>query len=283
MSESLIVVDDPRPRVRRITLNRPEKRNPLSNALRTDLFAALEAADQDPEVRVTVIRGAGSCFSAGYDLASDVSKGQPFYTAGGLGNWPRHVVDGFFRMWDLAKPVIAQVHGYCLAGGTELATACDLVYVADDARIGYPVVRSISPPDNQFYPWIVGLRRAMELMLTGDHMSGAEAVECGFANRCFAEAELEDAVLAIAERVAKTPSDLQQINKRAVHRQMDAMGIRAAIRAGTEMQQLATYTETTRAHLAELRAGLTAALSKRDAEYGDYRTADGAKPAPGEG
>ena len=129
-------------------------------------------------------------------------------------------------MWDLAKPVIAQVHGYCLAGGTEFATACDLVYVADDARIGYPVVRSISPPDNQFYPWIVGLRRAMELMLTGDHMSGAEAVECGFANRSFAEADLEDAVLSIAERVAKTPSDLQQINKRAVHRQMDAMGIR---------------------------------------------------------
>ncbi len=283
MSETLIVVDDPRPRVRRITLNRPEKRNPLSNALRTELFAALEAADQDPEVRVTVIRGAGSCFSAGYDLASDVSKDQPFYTAGGLGNWPRHVVEGFFRMWDLAKPVIAQVHGYCLAGGTELATACDLVYVADDARIGYPVVRSISPPDNQFYPWIVGLRRAMELMLTGDHMTGTEAVECGFANRSFAEADLEDAVLSIAERVAKTPSDLQQINKRAVHRQMDAMGIRAAIRAGTEMQQLATYTETTRAHLKELRAGLTAALSKRDAEYGDYRTADGAKKAPGDG
>lgn len=267
-----IVVDEPRPRVQRITLNRPDKRNPLSNELRTELFHALEAADRNPDIRVTVIRGAGSCFSAGYDLAGDVSKDQPFYTAGGLGNWPRHVVDGFFRMWDMAKPIIAQVHGYCLAGGTELATACDLVYVAEDAKIGYPVVRSISPPDNQFYPWIVGLRRAMELMLTGDHMSGAEAVDCGFANRAFPEAELEERVLAIAERVAKTPSDLQQINKRAVHRQMDAMGIRAGIRAGTEMQQLATYTQTTREHLKELREGLTQALSKRDAEFGDYRT-----------
>jgi enoyl-CoA hydratase len=267
-----IIVDDPRPQVRRITLNRPEKRNPLSNELRGELFHALQAADVDPNVRVTVIRGAGPCFSAGYDLASDVSKSQPFYTAGGLGNWPRHVVEGFFQIWDLAKPVIAQVHGYCLAGGTELATACDLVYVADDAKIGYPVVRSISPPDNQFYPWIVGLRRAMELMLTGDHMSGVEAAESGFANRSFPEAELEERVLAIAERVAKTPSDLQQINKRAVHRQMDAMGIRAGIRAGTEMQQLATFTRTTQAHLAELREGLTAALTKRDAEFGDYRT-----------
>jgi enoyl-CoA hydratase len=272
MSYEKIIVDDPRPFVRRITLNRPEKRNPLSNELRAEMFDALQRADVDPEVRVTIIRGAGSCFSAGYDLASNVAKDQPFYTAGGLGNWPRHVVEGFFHMWDMAKPIIAQVHGYCLAGGTELATACDLVYVADDAKIGYPVVRAISPPDNQFYPWIVGLRRAMELMLTGDHMSGIEAVECGFANRHFPEAELEERVLAIAERVAKTPSDLQQINKRAVHRQMDAMGIRAGIRAGTEMQQLATFTQSTQAHLKELRENLTQALSKRDQEFGDYRT-----------
>ena len=178
------------------------------------------------------------------------------------------MVDGFFRIWDLAKPVIAQVHGYCLAGGTELATACDLVYVAEDAKIGYPVVRSISPPDNQFYPWIVGLRRSMELMLTGDHMSGIEAVECGFANRAFPLASLEDNVLAIAERVAKVPTDIQQINQRAVHRQMDAMGIRAGIRAGTEMQTLATFTASTQAHLQELRKGLTAALSKRDPDFG---------------
>ena len=233
-----ILVDDPVAGVRRITLNRPEKRNALSNELRTELFAALEAADQDDDVRVMLLRGAGPCFSAGYDLGSNVAEGQPFYTAGGMANWPRHVVDGFFRIWDLAKPVIGQVHGYCLAGGTELATACDLVYVADTAKIGYPVVRTISPPDNQFYPWIVGLRRAMELMLTGDHMSGTEAAESGFANRAFPEAELESTVLGIAERVAKVPTDLQQINKRAVHRQMDAMGIRAGIRAGTEMQSL---------------------------------------------
>ena len=272
MDYQKIIVDLPAEGVKRITLNRPEKRNPLSNELRTELFHALESGDQDPDIRVMIIRGAGSCFSAGYDLQSDVSKDQPFYTAGGLANWPRHVVEGFFKIWDLAKPVIAQVHGYCLAGGTELATACDLVYVAEDAKIGYPVVRSISPPDNQFYPWIVGLRRSMEMMLTGDHISGIEAAESGFANRAFPEAELEAEVLRIAERVAMTPTDIQQINKRAVHRQMDAMGIRAGIRAGTEMQQLATFTASTQAHLKEIRESLTAALSKRDEAYGDYRT-----------
>lgn len=274
MDYKKIIVDEPRPTVRRITLNRPDKRNPLSNELRGELFHALETADRDADVRVTIIRGAGPCFSAGYDLKANSADAQPFYTAGGLSNWPRHVVEGFFKIWDLAKPVIAQVHGYCLAGGTELATACDLVYVADSAKIGYPVVRAISPPDNQFYPWIVGLRRAMELMLTGDHMSGTEAAECGFANRAFPEEQLEERVLDIAARVAMTPTDLQQINKRAVHRQMDAMGIRAGIRAGTEMQQLATFTKTTQAYLGEMRKGLTQALSKRDEAFGDYRTAD---------
>jgi len=272
--DSLILIDEPIPSVRRLTLNRPDKRNPLSNALRSELFQALETADQDDSIRCMIIRGAGPCFSAGYDLTSNVSQGQPYYTPGGLSNWPRHVVDGFFRMWDMAKPIIAQVHGYCLAGGTELATACDLVYVADDAKIGYPVVRTISPPDNQFYPWIVGLRRAMELMLTGDHMSGVEAAESGFANRSFAPAELEAQVLEVAARVAKVPTDVQQINKRAVHRQMDAMGVRAGIRAGTEMQQLATFTKTAQDHFAEIRKGLTQALSQRDKDFGDYRTSE---------
>ena len=89
--------------------------------------------------------------------------------------------------------MIAEVHGYCLAGGTELAQSCDLVYVADDASIGYPVVRNISPPDNQIFPWVLGMRRAMELMLTGDAMTGIEAAACGFANRSFPAQELEGA------------------------------------------------------------------------------------------
>src|SRR6185503_11963919 len=134
LMSDILLIDDPAPLVRRLTLNRPEKRNALSNDLRAQVFAALEAADNDPEVRVTILRGAGTCFSAGY------------------GHWSRHVVEGCFRVWDLAKPVIAQVHGWCLAGGSELATACDLVYVAEDAQIGYPPVRVMSPPDNQFHP-----------------------------------------------------------------------------------------------------------------------------------
>ena len=272
---ALVLVDSPREGVRRLTLNRPEKRNALSNALRGELYAALEAADCDPDVRVIILRGAGSCFSAGYDLSAE-ARGQalPYHTAGGVGAWARHVVEGVFRVWDLATPVIAQVHGWCLAGGTELATACDLVYLAADAQIGYPPVRGMSPPDTQFHPWLCGMRSAMEQMLTGDAMSADEAVRVGFANRAFAPEGLEREVLAIAERVAAIPPEVQQINKRSVHRAMEAMGLRAALRAGTEIQALATTTEASQAVFGSFRTGtVRSALDARDGTFGDYRTA----------
>ena len=271
--DSLLLIDEPRPLVRRLTLNRPEKRNALSNELRGAVFAALEAADRDPAVRVSIIRGAGTCFSAGYDLSADGARQPlPYPTAAGAGQWARHVVEGCFRIWDLAKPAIAQVHGWCLAGGSELATACDLVYVAEDAMIGYPPVRMMSPPDNQFHAWLCGLRPAMEMMLTGDAISGVEAVRAGFANRAFPVDRLESEVLAIAERVAKIPTDVQQMNKRSVHRAMEIMGLRAAIRAGTEIQALALTTESSRATFAKFRDSVTEALDARDAAFGDYRT-----------
>jgi enoyl-CoA hydratase len=270
-----LLIDDPRPRVRRFTLNRPEKRNALNNRLRGELLAALRAADADPDVSVSIVRGAGPCFSAGYDLSADNRVDQPYYSPGGAGQWSRHVVEGWFAIWDLAKPVVAQVHGYCLAGGSELATACDVVFVAEDAQIGYPAVRLMSPPDMQYHPWLVGMRRAMELMLTGDAMSGREAAEWGFATRAFPAAELEARTLEFAERAAKIPTELQQLNKRSVHRAMEIMGARAAMRAGTEIQALAFTTEASRTYLAQFRrdgASVREQLDRRDSAFGDYRT-----------
>jgi enoyl-CoA hydratase len=266
-----ILIDEPKPQVRRITLNRPEKRNALSNELRGEVLQAVEAADRDPAIRVSIIRGAGTCFSSGYNLGGGNAENQPYYTPGGPGQWARHVIEGSFRIWDMAKPVIAQVHGYCLAGGSELATACDLVYVAEDAQIGYPPVRLMSPPDMQFHPWLMGMRDAMEMMLTGDSISGTEAAAKGFANRAFPAAELESRVLEIAERVAKIPTELQQINKRSMHRAMEIMGLRAAIRAGTEIQALAFTTEASLTYRKEFAKGVRHALSLRDKTFGDYR------------
>lgn len=274
----LVLVDDPLPMVRRLTLNRPNKRNALSNGLRAELFTAMRSADADPNVSIMIIRGAGPCFSAGYDLAQDPSEPLARHAAAVDGFWSRHVVEGWFEMWDYATPTIAQVHGYCLAGGTELATACDLVYVAEDAQIGYPPVRMMSPPDMAWQPWLMGMRRAMEALLTGDSMSGLEAVDAGFANRAVPESELDGTVLAVADRVSKIPPALLALNKRTVHRAMEAMGIRAGIRATTETQALGFHQQSSREYMARLAGGVREALSERDAPFGDYRTAEESSP-----
>ncbi|MHA2035778.1 MAG: enoyl-CoA hydratase-related protein [Promethearchaeota archaeon] len=273
-----IIVDQPEKYINRITLNRPEKRNALNNQIRGEVFDALEKADLNDEIRVTIIRGAGTCFSAGYDLSSDTRKDRPWFTSPELGvrtfSWARHVTEGWFRMWDMAKPIIAQVHGYCLAGGSELATGCDLVYVADDAQIGYPAVRSISPPDLQYQTWLMGMRGAMEFMLTGASINGKEAVRLGFANRSFPVEELEEKVLEMAKNVANIPPDLQILNKRSVHQAMEIMGIRSALRAGHPYVSLAWYTKSNADFFKQMYSGggLKKALSDRDGKWGDYRT-----------
>ena len=274
-NDEVLLVDDPAPKVRRLTLNRPHKRNALSNDLRAAIFAALREGDADPDVSVMIVRGAGSCFSAGYDLAT---PNEPVERSAARtdGWWSRHVVANWFEMWDMSTPIIAQVHGYCLAGGTELATACDLVYVAEDAEIGYPPVRLMSPPDLAWQPWLMGMRRAMEALLTGDSMSGVEAVEAGFANRAFPTAELDGAVVAMAERVAKIPPDLLALNKRVVHRAMEAAGMRTGLRATADIQAMGFHQPSSRAYMRRFaEEGVTKALTARDEAFGDYRTRGG--------
>jgi len=267
----VVLTDDPAPKIRRFTLNRPEKRNALNDDLRSALFDALRAGDRDPDVSVMIIRGAGEAFSAGYDLGSvnhDVERA----IAPVDGWWSRHVVNNHFEMWDMATPIIAQVHGWCLAGGTELATACDLVYVAEDASIGYPPVRLMSPPDMQWQTWMMGLRQGMEALLTGDSMTGLDAVQNGFANRAWPAADLDDHVLEIAGRIARIPLDLLALNKRAAHRAMEAMGIRNGIRATAEIQAMGFHQKSSREYMKSFREkGVKQALSERDAQFGDYR------------
>ena len=273
MSTEPVLIDEPAPHVRRVTLNRPEKRNALNHALRGGILRALEEGDADPDVHVQIVRGAGKSFSSGYDLGGG-NEGQefPWYTPGGDGHWPRHVTQGWMRIWELGKPVIAQVHGYCLAGGSELATCCDLVYMADDAQMGYPAVR-FGVPDNHFHAWFIGMRKAMEMMLTGDSISGVEAARLGWANASFPSDELEGRVLDVAQRISRVPADLVQINKRVVHRQMEIMGLHTGIRAGSELCALGTHQKSLREFLESTRKlGLTGALQQRDAPFSDYRT-----------
>ena len=277
MAYDFILVDDPLPHVLRVTLNRPEKRNALSHPLRGEIMDALRAGDMDDDIKVMIVRANGPSFSAGYDLGGgNVGHEYPHYTAPGEGQWPRHVTETWMSIWDMSKPVIAQVHGYCLAGGSELATGCDLVYVAEDAQMGYPAVR-FGVPDMHFHPWFLGMRKAMEMFMTGDSISGVEAVRYGWANAAFPAAELEAGVLAVAEKITKVPLELLRLNKRAIHRQMEAMGLRDGIRAGTEICALGTHTRAMAEFTGTVRAkGLTAALDERDGVFGDYRTRQGA-------
>jgi len=277
MSEPLVLTDDPAPHVRRVTLNRPEKRNAMSNGLRAVLFEELRRADQDLDVSVIVIRGAGVCFSSGYDLSPDPTEPLPRPIALRDGFWSRSLVEGWFELMDMATPIVGQVHGYCLAGGSELAAACDLLYVAEDATIGYPPVRTMSPPDLMWQPWFMGMRRAMEALLTGDSMTGAEAVEAGFANRAFPADALEAAVLDIAERVAQVPGDLLALNKRTVHRAMEAQGMRTGLRATTELQALGLHQRSSLEYRRKLRSeGVKGAVEARDSPFGDGR----GRPSP---
>jgi len=275
MAYSVILIDEPAPMVRRITLNRPDKRNALNHALRGDILNALREADQDDAIRVMIVRGAGKCFSAGYELGGgNEGLELPFYTPGGDGQWPRHVTEGWMSIWDLAKPVIAQVHGYCLAGGSELATGCDLIYVAEDAKIGYPAVR-FGVPDMHFHAWFMGMRTALEMMLTGDSISGTEAARLGWANHAFPADQLDAEVVERATRIAQVDPELAQMNKRLVHRQMEIAGMRTGIRVGTEMCALGTHTKALQRFVAQMRSdGLTKTLSQRDTPFGDYRTVE---------
>ncbi len=231
-----ILLDEPAPKVLRVTLNRPEKRNAISNALRGELLQALQRADGDDDVHVTIVRGAGPCFSSGYDLKSDLQSGQPYFTPSVGMQWARHVSEGWMSLWDLAKPVIAQVHGYAMAGGLELVGACDLAYVAADAKLSHPVLRFAGLPDFAWFPVHLQTRHAMELHLTGRTYSGEEAERVGLVNRAFPADELEARVLEIASTIAATPPAVVRVNKRYVYSALEARGGRAVIRTGADLQ-----------------------------------------------
>lgn len=274
-----IAIDVPLEGVRRITLDRADKRNAISTKMRGELLDVLQRNDLDDDVRVSIIRGGGACFSAGYDLGGDLMVDPPFHTAPGDGAWARQVTQNWFNFWDLAKPVIAQVHGYAIAGATELVQACDLVYVADDARISYPIVRVASPPDCQYHEPLLGMRRAMEIMLTGGEMLGPEAAQIGWANRSFPAEILDEEVLDVAAQIAAVATDLAQINKRMVHRQAEIMGVRAAIRAGSEFQALAGHQQSVEA----FKSDPLGSMKRHNAADAERRAAREARRAEYEG
>lgn len=260
-----------------ITLNRPAKRNALSEPLMELLSQKLWDADEDNRVRCVVLRAAGPDFSSGYDLQryDQPVPGQVEHKRGRA----KFDDDSWYQersqrlrmvLFDMHKPVIAQVQGRCLAGGTDLALLCDMVVCADDALFGFPPARSQGSLPSHMWLYLVGPQWAKRLLLTGDSIRGADAVTIGLALKSVPAAELEAEVATLAARLALIDADLLSANKRIVNIGLELMGMRTLQRMAAEMDA--------RGHLAASRSefnetvrteGLKEAVRRRDAPFGD--------------
>ncbi|MCH2567249.1 MAG: crotonase/enoyl-CoA hydratase family protein [Pseudomonadales bacterium] len=266
----------------RITLNRPEKLNALSHDLLYELHEALWEADDNKAVHCVIVRGAGRSFSAGYDLSgpraqygfSRVRSNDNQYRGG------RSVDDDAWQMektqryrmalFDMHKPVIAQVHGYCLAGGTDIALMCDMIICTDDARFGFPPARDLGALPNNMWLYNVGPQWAKRLMLTGDSITGAEAQQIGLVLKAVPKQHLENEVEQLADRLELIDPDLLSANKRIINQGLELMGARTLQRMAVENDvrgHNAAAALTFGSRVAE--KGLKDTLRERDGKFGD--------------
>lgn len=262
--------------VAKVLLNRPEKLNALSLPLQAELYECLQAADDDPAVRVITLRGAGRAFCAGYDVtppqtdedrrASEERRGNIRQDMHRLRKTARLMTSVF----DLSKPVIAGIHGHVIAGGTDLALHCDMVIAADDANIGFPPVRSMGTPPTHMWTYMVGPQWAKWFMLTGETVSGKEAQEMGLVLKSVPAKGLDAAVDGLANKIAKIPWEMLAANKSIVNKALDLMGrnMMQVIAAETDAvsHQSSIVREFNRISSEE---GLKAALAWRDAPFQD--------------
>lgn len=267
----------------RIVLNRPTKHNAISAAMHRGLHEALWEADEDPEVHAIVVKGAGPSFCAGFDLTG--------YETIPEGRRPARRRDSFdddawliergqrldIAPFDLHKPVIAQVHGHCLAGGTVIALFCDMLICAEDANIGFPPSRDLGATPSMMWLYHVGPQWAKRLLLTGDTLSGADAARIGLALKAVPRDLLEAEVEQLLDRLAKVDPHLLAANKRIVNLGLELMGARTLQRLSAENDARAHLAPGTAEYFRRVKEyGLREAFKRRDAEFGDGRArADG--------
>ena len=282
----LVNVDGP---VATITLNRPEKLNALSEALRDDLAAALRELNPGDAVRVIRIKGAGRAFCAGYDITPSDNDFQ-FIPAPRTGDqaWElgesmaamnrEHLRDSIERwlwIWSYRKPIIAQVHGWCLAGGNDLVGACDMIFATQTARFGHPAGRALGqPPTLGMWPAKIGILKTKEMLFSGDTIDGVEAERIGMINRVYPEQTLDQETIAYCQRIAQVPLDGLTVHKHSTNRWFELMGLRLSAIEGAAFNAIFAEAPT----IAEFgkisrTKGLKAALEWRDNPFGDGRGA----------
>eukprot|EP01062_Namystynia_karyoxenos_P001160 TRINITY_DN10398_c0_g1_i1.p1 TRINITY_DN10398_c0_g1~~TRINITY_DN10398_c0_g1_i1.p1 ORF type:complete len:290 (+),score=97.60 TRINITY_DN10398_c0_g1_i1:86-955(+) len=256
----------------RVTLNRPQKRNALCNALLEELRDVLVDADKDGSVHCCVLYGAGADFCAGFDLQDPSRKaygGSPTF---------EDDVDRLERqqqlmmvIFDMRKPVICAVQGNCLAGGTCLAFLCDFVIVADNARIGFPPARDFGVLPTQMMLYHAGPQWTKRIVITGDSLTGADAARVGLAMKCVPLGALRDEAEGLADRLALIPTGLLSSNKRSVNLAMELMGARTMQRINCELDARGHLSGSWYGNIGDkvkAAGSLSAALRERNKKFG---------------
>ena len=271
MSEPVLVTEDVGP-VRRLRLNRPEVLNALSFELVDALSDELARAAGDEAVRVIVVSGSGRAFCAGYDLKEEAAQEQE--NRKDVRRWRgelAHDVARLLEIFDHPKPVIAQVHGYCLAGGCDLMMMCDVAVASDDALFGEPEIRFGSGVVTMVMPWLVGARKAKELLFTGeDRIPAEEALRIGLVNRVVPRERLDEETLELAESIAKLDPVAISLTKRSINRSLEVAGFRGALWENVDLDTRIEVAEVPeRREFSRIRAeqGLKAAIAWRDARF----------------
>lgn len=285
-------------RVARITLNRPERGNGITPRMPVELAACVERANLDPEVHAIALAGNGSGFCGGYDLvasaegdmselggAAEAPPGSPLdpntiaANHAPRSNWDPVVdyqfmsrnVRGFMSLFHSEKPVLCKVHGYCVAGGTDMALCSDLLVIAEDAKIGYPPARVWGSPTTAMWASRLGPMRAKRLLLTGDSLTGAEAAEWGLATEAAPAAELDARFERLLERVARMPVNQLVMMKLLVNQTVHAQGLAQSQALGTFFDGIARHTEEGHAFVRRAaESGFREAVRERDEPYGDF-------------
>lgn len=259
-------------RIATITLHRPERLNAIDEHMPGEIEAAVECAATDDDVHVIVLQGAGRAFCAGYDLqrfaeAAGPNPGvqampwEPMVDFGFMYRFTRH----YMSLWRCAKPTIAKVHGYAVAGGSDIALCCDLVVMAQDAKIGYPPARVWGCPTTAMWTYRVGPVHAKRMLLTGDLIDGHEALRIGLVNETAPADRLDEATQRLARRIAAVPRSQLAMHKLVVNQVCDAMGMANTQVLATLFDGMARHNPPGLAFKARAeRVGFRQAVAERD-------------------
>jgi len=277
MAEKTVLYEAEGP-IARIVLNRPHRLNAINVQMVRELEEAIARANADPQVKVLILSGAGRAFCAGYDLEWGTRVEEEAQEAtGGIWDPVRDYlmmwrnVRTFMSLWESPKPTIAQIHGWCVGGGTDMALCCDLIFMAEDAQIGYPPARIWGQPTTVMWVYRLGLEHAKRLMLSGQPLTGKEAVQVGLASAAFPSHQLQEEVEAYARRLSSIPLNQLVMSKLLVNQAYENMGLRTSQILGTFLDGIARHTpEGIAWRRTVLERGLREALRSRDAPFGDY-------------